>query len=130
MIIVNDLRIGNIVSYNGYVYRIGALSKDFPFLDTDEFGFNIITYNNIHGVELTPELLKACGFIESKRIKGGFTIEGFEIDLDYITQDKIGYEFEYKFGLSDKWNLVHVKYLHQLQNLIYTLTGKELNTQP
>lgn len=120
MISVNDLRIGNIVSYNGYVYRISALSKDFPFLDTDEFGFNIITYNNIHGVELTPEILEKCGAVDGVfNIYNKLTLEfDFGNDFWLCKEDEILVIFE------------NIKHLHQLQNLYFFLTGKELNTQP
>lgn len=130
MIAANELRIGNYVSdihsENGIwkIVSIGELTAKYGNYKSNVYSSK---FENITPIPLTPEILYKCGFVKSKRVQGGFTIDGLEIDLDYITQDQDGYEFEYKFGLSDKWNIVHVKYLHQLQNIIHALTGKELN---
>ncbi len=62
--------------------------------------------------------------------KAGFVIKDNwamipDFSLGYITSDD-NYQLEIKVAGIDTWRVVNVKYLHQLQNLVHSLTGKEL----
>ena len=62
MIEYQELRIGNLVRYNEKLFRIYSISKEYPFLDTQEFGQGCVLYQELYGIILTPEILEKCGF--------------------------------------------------------------------
>ena len=86
----------------------------------------IITF--IDPVLLTPELLEKCA--NNKVGKDGYRIA---VSLDrmqslFITPSANGWVVElFSFGTSKPLHRLH--YLHQLQNLIYILSGNELNVE-
>jgi hypothetical protein len=86
---------------NGRVYDIKLSAA--PSLD------------KIEPIPLTEELLLKCGF--EKRVWGNVTYYNPNLDLDR--------DFRVR-GID--WN-VQIKYLHQLQNLFFALTGEELEVK-
>lgn len=116
MIQANELRVGNWVIYNGKAYQIDTISPELPILDAD-FGVGVVDYNNIHGIELTPEILEKCGF----DIKGK-TADTCHMWLAPIWLTKMGEGWIY----SANQRHVNLFYLHQLQNLYFSLTNNEL----
>ena len=82
---------------------------------------------NCQGIELSPEILDKCGFeIGGYDMlfwsKGNFELAG-------LNWADAGIE-EYQF-VNFRWNdgkdgILQIHYLHQLQNLYFTLTGEEL----
>lgn len=64
-------------------------------------------------IPLTEEILLKCGFVPCSIIDNHFNISGMRI---WKCNDMF---------LCDK-NGVHIKYLHQLQNLYFAIVGKEL----
>lgn len=101
----NELRIGNYVldSYNGKITRINWQEIKWIQEVTDRYA----------SIELTEEILLKCGFIPCSIIDNHFNISGMCI---WKCNDMF---------LCDK-NGIHIKHLHQLQNLYFALTGKEL----
>lgn len=104
MINANELRIGNLVEKNGVVYVADFIT--------------IRMAHNYNPIPLTPEILE----------KAGFEIQISQIDFwkkgkVYMYWD--GEELSANFGHIEQLD-VHVKYLHQLQNLFFALTGEEL----
>ena len=101
-----ELMVGNFVQtpQNGDIFKITSSNLHFS--------------NNYRGVELTEEWLYKFGFIDdfskdTRVRKIGYRNEGF-----WITSD-------FKLITSDQ-NSVKMEYVHQLQNLYFALTGKEL----
>lgn len=76
--------------------------------------------NEIKGVPLTADILLACGFEEKEK---NFFIYG-----DYtMLQDMGGWHFDYLDADSrGQRSIAYPEYLHQLQNLYFALTVKEL----
>lgn len=131
MLKANELRIGNYITYNS------LLQKDEVFIvDQRWFGAlaggrrkgeikpdeEIINYS---GIPLTPEILERCGFaniymanIWNVYIKGKYRIEE--------TARKNSYAFRLNVNPNESYYLADVNYLHQLQNLYFSLTGEEL----
>jgi hypothetical protein len=123
MINANELRIGNLVEYKitdkfderkewWEVSKIDAddihwLSK----VDTNDDDFRAIP--------LTEEWLLKCGFVEN------CYQDRFENKFIHVQCNKIR-------GKTELWieNIPHIKYLHQLQNLYFALTGEELQITP
>lgn len=87
-------------------------------------------------IPLTEEILLKCGFekvstmldlpIYEIGVMPTFIIEKFTEISDYFT---LRYCDVITRKLGESYRICDVKYLHQLQNLIYCLTGKELEVK-
>jgi hypothetical protein len=127
----NELRIGNYVNleYGGIYEVININSEGFDYVDLRKPTFKAVgrfDINSIKPIPLTEEWLLKCGF--EKIIFGfstfydlyfnpRFVLRFYMIpnELDLIQDDR---------KLSFKAS--HVLYVHQLQNLYFALSGKEL----
>jgi hypothetical protein len=125
MIQLSELRTGNILNYDtaeGDILPTKIDWQDLKWLDEDARGFNLVHTP----IPISEDILVKCGFEEI--YKSQFTL-------------RFDYEPNTKFGAG--WNLVnghfhvryireqftHIKFLHQLQNLYYALTGTDLIIQ-
>ena len=133
MIQANELRIGNKVYYNGMIVTIQQILSDSVMaysiadMPDDEYSFS-----EINPIPLSPEILEKCGFKEV------FTKDWYSIrinDESYLysnPRDGFGLTIENKDEETNTdieelfIQLPHIKYLHQLQNLIFALCGEEL----
>jgi hypothetical protein len=115
MIKSSELRIGNKLNYHsaeGDILLATFDCKDLKWISEDETSFNLV-----HSpIQLTEEILVKFGFVPSKFHRS--TI--FKKGKIYLRKC----QSHYKYG-----NCAKLNYVHQLQNLIYALTGKELNYQ-
>jgi len=122
MIAASELRIGNWFHWS----IIASMGQGFDYIrEAKEIGM----YNQFkEPVPLTPEILEKCGF-ESRLSKNEYFIlcskrsrsDGLFIEITLFDFScSIGQlnHFSHQFG--------EYKYLHQLQNLYFSLTGKEL----
>lgn len=116
MIKTSELRIGNIVKdHYGYI-EVTSLRR-------------LIFDNQIHPVEITEQiLLEKCGFTKGDygdgiypEYKGPITIVR-KSDVFYLWVH-VGEDSFYSFP----W--VEIKSLHQLQNLVFALTNKDLTVK-
>lgn len=115
-----ELRIGNyvlgqtkqITKVDGFFNENKAIYTD---VEDERVRFIIHYLNECEGVELTEEILLKCGFdlnsIPYHAIKGQVVL------------------FLFRGVWAFKHVHIEVKYLHQLQNLYWCLTGKELNIE-
>ena len=121
MINAKDLRLGNLILKNGKIYEITTLF----FVDLHD-GTVRENYNNsyvIEPIKLTEELLNKLGLNVNKWFcensycvvedKTGDTSYGWCMKVQNASHTK-----EIEFG--------YFKYVHELQNLYYALTGSEL----
>jgi hypothetical protein len=115
----NELRIGNLVDWNGENGIISQLLEREVVFKCGESDL----YETINPIPLTEEWLLNFGFKVNRETKEGNNIwrynwtEGhFEIEQIYsfFLNDNNGYDTE-------------IKYVHQLQNLFFALTIEELN---
>ncbi len=119
MIAANELRIGNLVETVidkdsiGYIYGYTQVDSLIANFEVDA-----------NPIPLTHEILIKCGFdewsTENYRLRKSLTKNGWS--------SKFNYYLPY-FYLSTYTGSVTIKYLHQLQNLYFALTGEELNIQ-
>lgn len=119
-----ELRIGNIIDLH-----IEGADR---WINMKPVSANDIEYisngGSADGIPLSPEWLERFGFDRSEEISGA---SGSAIKFDVHRKD--GFTFN---GIQDaywynKQLLVHQpKYVHQLQNLYFALTGKELELNP
>lgn len=119
-----ELRIGNYLLYNSDIKKVSSIHNDntIRFKDgSSSIGCFIIKNKNIKPIPLTEEILLKCGF--EKQMAWTFSVDLIGgIRFVYYLGEK-GWSLNNK-NYSDFPNL---KYLHQLQNLIYAITGEELN---
>lgn len=113
---IRELRIGNYIEYNGEIIKLdGSLlccyiqnELDYPFNE----------------VPLTEEILLKFGFSS----RGTFWLDLY---LDEKTKFTLGWHPDGRIDFEISINKIyfdisHIKHIHQLQNLYFTLTGEEL----
>ena len=103
-----EVRIGNYVKYENKVYQIDTISKELPTLNTIEFGIGVVEWKDLQPIKFYAGLWEDIGlqtniFAERSRF------------IIY----KNGNEFIFEYD--------DCEYLHELQNLYFALTRKELN---
>lgn len=120
MIKANELRLGNYFIEDGEIKTVNSHT------------FNSVVFDDLQPIPLTPEILENCGF----EFKTGWKANGGEIEVEQ-------YELNTSCGLFDascsstgamiiSWrdkDFPKCDYLHQLQNLFFAITGKELETK-
>jgi hypothetical protein len=134
----HELRIGNFVHHNNeWCYRRPGDSND-PAISINEFDFqwedrdwyalgeSCIFFENISAIKLTAEWLTNWGFRNSEMNPRLFLGKGLTIFIDSDDDFMIGKTR----GHGDTVGLCHLKYVHQLQNLYFSLTGIELEIKP
>jgi hypothetical protein len=107
MINPKELRLGNWVFYYGK-----AIQLDEEYL---EVLFGARNYQDYQPIELTPEILEKAGFEPYK-----YYSDTMSYKRDWFIWTKGWFQKGIKILNED------VKYLHQLQNLYFALTGEEL----
>lgn len=119
---IKELRLGNIVGFK-------KIDKDFNINP----GENIIdeklmqmllvlqtVKNAIFPISLTEEWLLKTGF---KPTTSGYWSNG-KLEVGYTTSDE-NIQYEY-LSITGRTEMTDMKYVHQLQNLYFTLVGEEL----
>lgn len=109
MIQANELRIGNKIFLftKQEVFEVVSMTK--RTISSDSY---CREHSEFEGIPLTEEILLKCGFLTALRVKG---LTRYGIDF-FIIGNEI---YENIHG-------VKVETVHQLQNLMFALTGKEL----
>jgi hypothetical protein len=141
MIDPTELRIGNLICWNPRLLnpngtlpampvrvsailqdKIGYTSPNYehrvePFEDDKlQLEMPYRTLTELEPLKLTTEILKSSGF----KKKSGSVLKHKDYELHYDVKKGSGYYIKKKFSFKD------VMYVHQLQNIYYTLTGNEL----
>ena len=119
-------RVGNIVEQPNRIGKISEVWKDDVRLDGYNNGYD---YNHTKPILLTEKWLNAFGFkkeVLSDDSAYYYTLELNDkkyCDLSIISGDKNGY-IEVTLFPYEEW--FRYKYVHELQNLFFAITGKEL----
>lgn len=91
-------------------------------------GENVFEYSSAEPIQLTPEILKKCGFEKTDDVFHLLKIKGMGV-IQWGDDGSIGVgDSDDKFLFASNKNVC--KYLHQLQNLYFALTGEELTYNP
>lgn len=106
----NELRIGNLVYHNH------SLGLRLPAEITE--GKDIDMFNEFEGIPLNDEYLINFGFVKN----------GLTYDLDKLCISVAGLQYNNGRTYFNSWAILEYqpKYVHQLQNLYFALTQKEL----
>lgn len=127
-----ELRVGNYVKYNGHYLTVIGISPPLP-IQTEKFnekwlielldnGYITATIEEIEPVELTAEIIEKFGMVNRGRGHSIPLIKGNVLSLNLLSKSAI-MNIHGPFGLVTP---KHIKYLHQLQNIYFLLTDKEL----
>ena len=131
MIKPEDLRIGNWVEFDNRYFQIDSIATVFPTLKTIEFGIGVVDWNNIFGIPLTEKILLDCGFVKDGLFVGEFVYTkskyfySMELKLLFVITGHNGEVLNYE-GYEVQTSDNQTIYLHELQNLFYSLTKTEL----
>lgn len=134
-----ELRIGNLVEYNGIYWKVSEIlspkpHRDIRFADKyivelfDGAGLSSVSIEDIQPIPLTEEILIKAGF-KQNQMDGDEFYYSYDLkddvycDLSLINGDKNGYLEAILFPY-ESW--FRYRYVHQLQNLYLALTGSEL----
>lgn len=104
MNLANELRIGNLVNFEGNIISVTAGDIDYFDRNLDSF----------EGIPLVPEMLRDTISIKNKHFQDNFFIETNPTGV-LIGCRPHGVKY-----------MRRIKYLHQLQNLYFILTGEEI----
>jgi len=138
----SELRIRNLLLLDKEIKKVSSIHNDntirFEDKEKGSIGCFKASFTNIEPIELTEELLFKCGFND----KGHEEINKYEENLNVFCigeDDKFKIKFHREWYGSEKEKegidiyfyqsddyITCIKYLHQLQNLYFSLTQTEL----
>lgn len=138
MISAKDLRVGNIHEIDGldipregiHAVRVGGKA----FASITGYGIHLVETGGMEfkPIELTEEWLRKLGF-EAKSI---IWVDKWVFEkvyrLNQIQVDELESENCWAFGKVTRDNsgyITSMKYVHELQNLVYAITGEELEVK-
>jgi len=136
MIQINELRIGNLVyDQKTDLVMIKSIAQNGINIKYPS-GFADYGFEEIYPKRLTEKILVMCGFEKRKEPDSPPDCENI---FRYVKDNRIIFRGEYlgeaylKFRHGSyeqgRYNVVDLKSVHQLQNLWFSLTGQELETQ-
>lgn len=153
---VNELRIGNFVSIDNEIHHpklkdvpmiVCSISRTYHkkyyyYCDLDKVNRSMYYFQDfsqmieyLKPIPLTEEWFLRFGFSKKGFKKGriGIEVSGEDMTTTYfaISQPKKMVEWQnfWAFEYND-YRFVKLEYVHQLQNLYFALTGKELTLKP
>jgi hypothetical protein len=123
MINVNELRIGNnVLDEYGNVSIINTISYGVR-ISNDKYKWESKSEDQIHPIPLTDELLLECGFEKNNRIDLGELKPCYSNFSLALMIRHNSYFVDWVGGNTE------IKYLHELQNLYFSLTKTELKIE-
>lgn len=119
-IAANELRIGNFVFHCPFGTD-AKISVQVKVIKEDKINEDAMFLELVEPIPITPDILIAYGFIRQlRKYNGTFYHTGVWFSIRHKTSTDKYYYITYKNSG------IELKYLHQLQNLHFALTGNEL----
>ena len=109
-----ELRIGNRILFDGKITIVNT--RMLAYINNANRLKNKIDLISFEPIPLSEEILLKCGFKENGNRKRDFYFRNYCIEL---------FDNSCNFWIGD-FNDIEINYLHQLQNLYWSLTGEEL----
>ena len=130
MVDIKELRIGNWVNDFGDGYcRVNGIWQEDIATTIHDYPMLI---SNFEPILLTPAILEKCGFVKHPYEKMP-TYSDYRLGkmvVSPIGDDEESFEIEYSgVRIVVRTYLCTITSLHQLQNLVFALTGTELNIE-
>ena len=133
MIQANELRIGNKVMFKGdagtyTVLGVPAWGMDGngdgkePLILIDRCHKQIVPESKLRPIPISPEILEKAGFSNQKLDDW----EVFAYEDTPICAHWDGVEWCFKYGYDSDLTFAACEFVHQLQNLIFALTNKDI----
>ena len=126
--IANDLRIGNYVEetlFTNRITQITSISQKRVHVKY-EFSRASVSIKDITPITLTEEILLKCGFEKSNDLDKFY-------HLDLLNEwTRIYFNPKHnicQLSINQHDSCIRIKYLHELQNLVFALTQKELQIE-
>lgn len=127
----NDLRIGNIVEYNGKECKVLEIHQN-AVIAEHEGNRIVFGYHAIEPIQITEEHLRKYGFKDDKYDRGTWIHEKFCIYRSF--PDLAHWRQVWSINADGEdvgWNIVNdddeeMLYLHELQNYFYIVNKEEL----
>lgn len=128
MIDVRELRIGNKLIFRGQVVTVDAVYDNPDAGIVGIRGYETEFQNQaaeFSPIPITLDILEKCGFMPDM---GGCSLQGdfWYLGLCDIDSNDVHFTLAYGIGLLNEAAARHIKYIHQLQNIFFFLTGEEL----
>ena len=111
----HEYKIGNIVEYNNEEARVTGLDSEFIYIN--KITFDYLNYEEVSPVILTKERLPKFGFVQDPKLSYRWNFPNKEITYD-LDDNCI--------QIGGSWDWKKIKYVHEMQNLIYELIKKEI----
>jgi len=133
--LANELRIGNYVLLDGFITQIKSINEvGINIFVDDDVLLEVATFDELKPIDITEDILLKFRFkskLDDPECTGVLTPNG-----QYVLDNTTGnLALEVLFGFDKNYPMMiqlgddylhHIKYLHQLQNLYFSLTNKEL----
>ena len=129
----NELRIGNLVQYGGVTAKVCHIEKAFFYCETELIYFTRDGERGAKPIPLTEEWLLRFGFELEHEFTNAYKMytTKHQYDCSEITYSEKESLLRFSNGQEKGATLIpHIKYVHQLQNLYFALTGEELTLNP
>lgn len=129
MIKPNELRLGNYVAVKNHgeevIGKVFAINENLISVDG---GNNNYDYHLLEPIPLSEEILLKCGF-EKEIIPRAFGVHNIYYDKIIAIHEIETFEWRV-YDESDEYAInVELKSIHQLMNLYFSITGKELEVK-
>lgn len=121
MIFIDELRIGNWVERIGFPLKVTGIKGSDIWLDSNGFEFEHYFYDGIKPIPITKYWIDK--FKIGEPIKNQ---EGLNLAICFRAFPIAHWKDESMTIYINDFVKIHVKYVHQLQNLHHALTGEEL----
>ncbi len=111
----NELRIGNLIDRQDYICKVTKIEEGGIITEPLEYKGERFVEQRVEPIPLTEEWLVKFGF--EKLTENAYTYTGGYTFTVFFDGERLSTSF---------WQGNEKKYVHQLQNLYYALTGEEL----
>lgn len=128
MIDPRELRIGNLLEYEYQTVTVDVISDSGFAVSGDELYPVEENIEDVKPIPITPEWLERMGFKHT--VAKGYGGQDMWAGMGFITNGLVNFRGTPKHLHLEGYFNTQVKYVHQLQNLYFALTGKELEIKP